>query len=679
MTSKISFSKLVKNELKRLNWLLALQCLIFGLLIPFRVLLVLANFRANGFLSQSGKTLYQFFCANVGLGHWENTVVILGLGIISGLVTFGYLHSALQLDFFHSLAVKREKLFAAKFLGGFLAFVIPYVAAQLLAVPAGLCYGAFSCKATVELLVASLQGILFFLCSYSGTLIAVMLTGKLLTTILALGILGFYVPMLCLCYIGYLEVFFYTCVSKAGLETFVSWAVRYSSPWTFCVFEQTSSMTAQAVRGVTGPWPTAGSMLLTLAVAAALTVIALLIYRVRKTEAAGNALAFRPLETVIKLLLTIPTTAVAPLFAYELIGSVVWEIIFILLFGTLGCMIIEFIYRWDIRQVLCRKRHILITVAAAFIIFFSCRADIMGYNTYFPEKDSIESMAVCVSNMDHWYLDEDGLAAEDSSGFHREMLERLETEDFESYYRIAENGVDKVKAGGGIVYSDTTVFVTVKYGLKNGKDVYRQYMVDKEIFLKAFNEMRENQEFMESCYPIMAWSRENIAAFGGASFFAGEAVMEDLMEDLNILEVDESFSGGSFPVDQEASEAYEEKPEIPDDTAEIEDIAENQTEEMDYDEEMEWASGTGVYYRIPDDDLERLVEAYRKDLLAVSFEDGWYENQDSYLSFELPARMKEYGEGYITDIYWVNENFTNTWEVLLDILKDEEPSGRVYG
>lgn len=42
MISKISFSKLVRDEMRKLNWLLAVQILVFGLLIPFRVLMELA-------------------------------------------------------------------------------------------------------------------------------------------------------------------------------------------------------------------------------------------------------------------------------------------------------------------------------------------------------------------------------------------------------------------------------------------------------------------------------------------------------------------------------------------------------------------------------------------------------------------------------------------------------------
>ena len=43
MTSKISFSKMVREELHQMSWMAALQLLVFGLLIPFRVMVVMAS------------------------------------------------------------------------------------------------------------------------------------------------------------------------------------------------------------------------------------------------------------------------------------------------------------------------------------------------------------------------------------------------------------------------------------------------------------------------------------------------------------------------------------------------------------------------------------------------------------------------------------------------------------
>ncbi len=47
MTSKISFSKLIRSEMRQLTWLTAIWGLVFGLLIPFRVLMVMSVASSN--------------------------------------------------------------------------------------------------------------------------------------------------------------------------------------------------------------------------------------------------------------------------------------------------------------------------------------------------------------------------------------------------------------------------------------------------------------------------------------------------------------------------------------------------------------------------------------------------------------------------------------------------------
>ena len=67
MISKISFSKLVRDEMRKLNWLLAVQLLVFGLLIPFRILVVMAVKRPDLFMEKADRL--RIFRENIGLGQ----------------------------------------------------------------------------------------------------------------------------------------------------------------------------------------------------------------------------------------------------------------------------------------------------------------------------------------------------------------------------------------------------------------------------------------------------------------------------------------------------------------------------------------------------------------------------------------------------------------------------------
>jgi hypothetical protein len=623
-----------------MNWLLAVQGLVFALLIPFRTLLVLAS-------SHDEQELFSIYCSQIGLGHPENTFFILCAGLLCALAAFGYLHSAAQLDFYHSLAIRREKLFTVKLLASTLTFVIAYAGAQLLAILVGLLYGVASAKVIVELMAATVQGIISFLCSYAGALLAVMLTGKLLTSVLAIGVLGLYVPLLWVLNVSFREVFFQTMFGTDGVGMSRALLMRFSSPWAITLSQ--SFFGEDLVEGTTGIWPSMQYLLFLLAVAVVLFLICLLLYRIRRTEAAGQALAFGRTEGLVKLLLSIPCALLAAMIAHEMMYSVIWEILFILIFGTLACMIMEFIYRWDIRQALSHKLHIVLTVGIAAAIFLTFRLDLTGYDTYLPAKDQIASMAARYYYNEYHNLNENGQVTDGLYGsISKELLDQFETDDFDDFYQLAENGVANEKGEGN---DRMRVSVGVKYHLKNGKEVYRCYNVDLDLFLEVFNHQKEQEGFTETYYPIMTWSDQTIAFITAAQCYLGLAdeSLQQLLQEWN----QENQPAKETRASSSALTAQDET-----ETEETGDY-----EEKDYEEYEE-----NDIYTIPDEDIERLVEAYRKDLLTVSYEDCW-NDAGIYLGFSLPSNDPY----YVYDSYPVTEKFTNTIAVLADIVKDIQP------
>lgn len=127
MTSKISFTKLTLDETRKLGWLTAAQLLVFLMLLPLRMLIVMASCRNSTSMAGDPAVITKTFCLNTGAGHLENTVFILIAGVFCALIVFSYLHSARQLDFYHSLAIRRNRLFAVKYLSGALTFVTAYL------------------------------------------------------------------------------------------------------------------------------------------------------------------------------------------------------------------------------------------------------------------------------------------------------------------------------------------------------------------------------------------------------------------------------------------------------------------------------------------------------------------------------------------------------------------------
>lgn len=628
MTSRISFSKLVRDEMRKLNWLTAVQILFFGMLIPFRVLMVLAVQRQN-YLNGSGDSeLLTMFYRNIGLGHWENTLFILMFGVICALCAFSYVHSSVKLDFFHSLPIKRERLFAAKYTGSVLTFVVGYGISQAAALVVGGFYGVLSVSVACEVAAATLEGILCFVCSYSGALLAVMLTGKMLTTILTIGVLGLYVPMIWLLQVVMRESFLMTEVVDGGAASHFT-ILECSSPWAFALFMQSGRLSEKM--GLTGRWPDMAELCQLIAVTALLSFAALLLYRIRRTEAAGNAVAFGRAEGIAKLMLSIPSAMFAALIAYSFFDSPVWEIIFILLFGVLSCIIMEFIFRWDIRQVLSHKVHIIITVAAVAVIYFALRYDVTGYNTYLPKQDKIQSMSVNGGDFGFTY-ELEGINNMTSTG----LLDYLEVEDFAPIYRMAENGAENA-AKYYDYWNNEYEYADFKYHLKDGREIYRRYRIDSGLYLDCMDELQKNKEFRDKYYPMLTW--DDTSHLDSISC----SMTQEWVDELGLDVATEARSSSEVPGNTELAEGTDYE------------LAESTGYEL-AEEEASWE----VFVQAQGEEMERILEAYKKDLETVSYSD--------LLSYEYSLHVNDKERNL--EFWPLSSKCTNTMEVIREIYEE---------
>ena len=109
MISEISFSKLTRDETKKLTWLTALWFLLFFFLIPFRSLLALTIRNAESAWYEAEAPL-NTLAGQMGFGHIENTVFILGAGIFCALTAFSYVQSQVRLAAGRLLERRRQEL-----------------------------------------------------------------------------------------------------------------------------------------------------------------------------------------------------------------------------------------------------------------------------------------------------------------------------------------------------------------------------------------------------------------------------------------------------------------------------------------------------------------------------------------------------------------------------------------
>ena len=253
MTSKISSSKLFGRELRQLTWLAAVQAVVYLMIMPFRVLIAMSSMSSG---NPAATDKLDTLCLQIGFDHLENVMVVLIAGIICGLCVFSYVHASVKVDLYHSLSLKREQLFLIKYTAGFVTFAVPYAMASALGVLAGALYGAFRWRLILEIAVCTLQHLLFFLCSYSGTILAVMMTGKVVTSVCAIAVLFGYLPTCWVIFQAYVSNFLSTSMELQALfNTSTGSILRYTSPWAFCIFWESEGMSGNIPYGLTGRWP----------------------------------------------------------------------------------------------------------------------------------------------------------------------------------------------------------------------------------------------------------------------------------------------------------------------------------------------------------------------------------------------------------------------------------------
>lgn len=197
MKSKISFAKLMKEDVKRRSWMLALTILSVGIAMPVVMLMLASGYHREielGYYTiEKAQMFYlaKFDFTNMSVSPWY-TILTMGLAVIGGITGFAFTHSSVKTDFYHSLPIRREKLFRLQYVTGVVMFALPLLAALVLEMLIGAVYGYFTWAILPE--AAKLFGFLMlvYLMFYGMTIVAMMMTGKIIVALLGTGVFATY-------------------------------------------------------------------------------------------------------------------------------------------------------------------------------------------------------------------------------------------------------------------------------------------------------------------------------------------------------------------------------------------------------------------------------------------------------------------------------------------------------
>lgn len=491
MKSKISFFKLMKSEAKYKSWLVALISLTLFLALPVTCLL-----RVDGLVRgingsyrnlAAARDVFESF---IGFGNIVRMMITIVSAVVCGFTFFNYMNHKSKVDFYHSLPVRRQTLFMAEFLNGFLFYAVPYLVCTIICVIIGAANSLVTGGCLLAAFQAFLMQMLYFMVVYVAVILSAVLTGKLIVGLLAAMTFMFYGPLLIVVTTGLAQVFFKTLMSMGG--DVLDEVIACISPLLLCIKAE-----GKMVNG----GPALFEIVCLILFAVLIFLASIWLYCKRNSEAAGHSVAFPKIERPLKFLLVVPGSLAVGLLLKIMSYSGVWFFAGILFGAIIISAVIEFIYHLDIREIFSHKILLGATVVTSVLIACSFYFDWMGYDSYLPAKEDLDSIAVYTYEMNGNYYYGDINGSED--GQRMRALDALETTKFDSAYELAKEAVNG-EMNDMDYYEDREVCsISVKYKLRSGKEVYRNYNVDRKKLDLAMAEMFKDPSYVERFFPML--------------------------------------------------------------------------------------------------------------------------------------------------------------------------------
>lgn len=503
MTSKISYFKLIRLDIRHRGWLAALTALGLFLAMPVFTMLYVDSYLGSAADGGSPAYVYEdlrnlFPGLLNGNSVYYLAAAIAGFAVLAALTGFAFIHSKEKLDFYHSLPVKRGQWFVVSYISGLLIFVVPYVICAALTAAVGGMNGLLTQQVAENSAVAVLGGLLFYLLIYHTCILAAVLTGQTVTGILASLVIAVYPSLLFGMFSVLTGTFFDTYEAKARLMHLLM---------------ETASPAGLSLKLIAST--ALGTFPVTQAVSAVIILLLLLagafiLYRIYPSEAAGNSLAFPRTAPVFKVLITIPAALFFSVFGKQFLGSAgtKWIFALSLLTSVILCAVIEFIYQQDLRMLLKGWRSSLISIAGVLAVLFIFQFDVFGYDSWMPDQNKIEKISI--QSTSFWGYFE---YPENITGAYDDKIGYAGSEDgLETLCQLAQTGIANLEEGItpealdlGSTDSDIAkeyVNVSFCYQLKSGREAYRRYCINREEILSALEELSRDEEFRKELFPI---------------------------------------------------------------------------------------------------------------------------------------------------------------------------------
>lgn len=527
MTSRSLFFKYMKENTKQRIWNLALVLLLCFFAFPvttalwsstaFRPENLNSSLPADLALAQAQRDFTRDMLRMYSMKGGALAFMLTIAAVVLAASGFAYLHSKKKTDFYHSLPIRREMLYAVTCLNGFLYMAVAYlgfltIAAVMIRVK-GVPFDWGS------LYLASVEHLCFFALVYMTAILSMLLTGNLVVGLLGTGVLFSWGPVICMTISAYFSEYFTTFY---GDDSFLLALSERTSPVAWYVKACMSSQPGRMA-------------LWAMLAAAVLFLLGMLLYRRRPSEAAGHAMAFPITEPIIRFLIAVPSSLLLGAMFHSMMYEDGWTVFGLVCGLLLVSCFIEIIYHFDFKSLFAHKRQLLVSAVFVGVVFAIFRFDLFGYDRYLPATEKLASGGIYCDLLDpdatsqyhstveyteDWYgVTFDALP---SSTLADEM-QISDDQGLELLHTIAAQGVhdaaqarDRFLRGGGRSYDleegdEAFHNVTIAWHLRNGRTVYRSYRVNVSGVRAALESVYDLDAYKTAMYPVLSLSADDVA------------------------------------------------------------------------------------------------------------------------------------------------------------------------
>ena len=527
MTSRSLFFKYMKENTKQRIWSLALALLLcffafpvttaLGISIAFRPENLNSSLPADLALAQAQRDFTRDMLRMYSMKGGALAFMLTIAAVVLAASGFAYLHSKKKTDFYHSLPIRREMLYAVTCLNGFLYMAVAYlgfltIAAVMIRVK-GVPFDWGS------LYLASVEHLCFFALVYMTAILSMLLTGNLVVGLLGTGVLFSWGPVICMTISAYFSEYFTTFY---GDDSFLLALSERTSPVAWYVKACMSSQPGRMA-------------LWAMLAAAVLFLLGMLLYRRRPSEAAGHAMAFPITEPIIRFLIAVPSSLLLGAMFHSMMYEDGWTVFGLVCGLLLVSCIIEIIYHFDFKSLFAHKRQLLVSAVFVGVVFAIFRFDLFGYDRYLPATEKLASGGIYCDLLDPDATSQYHSTVEYTEGWYGVTFDAMpsstlademqisDDQGLELLHTIAAQGVhdaaqarDRFLRGGGRSYDleegdEAFHNVTIAWHLRNGRTVYRSYRVNVSGVRAALEAVYNLDAYKTAMYPVLSLSADDVA------------------------------------------------------------------------------------------------------------------------------------------------------------------------